>query len=666
MNTLRYCTVAVASALIALPALANHAAQELDEVIVSAPGDMTLKSTPHSVTVITRTDIEKASSSSLADLLSRQANMNLQSYFGTDKKTAIDMRGMGDTAGSNVLIMVDGVRRNEMDLSGADLSTMPLSQIERIEIVRGGGAVVYGNGAVAGVINIITKRGKSGEQSLTLEATRGSYGLKDNRLHATGSAGAFIGSINLSNMDTDGFRNNGGLRSDNASAELRFLPTGALDFLEVFARVATHYDEYGLPGPVSAADFNAGKRERRSTIFPNDKGVTNEKNYVLGFNADFAQAGQLKFQSSLRERINDYVIGYTPLLTYKEQESSIQSYSSNFLLQYDNDFRLFGMQEKITIGVDKLQGDYKRFEEGRYFPGLYRKAGEVYSSGSFGHLRVQPLDNLTLTGGYRQNQFSTHMNNEQYDCPAGCDYFVQSTQGGRWRNYGAEFGATWQPSDNWTLFASRTKHFRNPNVDELALAANDLRPQKGKTSEIGARYSPNKDLYISTTLFRMRNENEIYYDASAGLGVNRNYDIATMRKGLETEVRWKPFERLSLYGNVGYVFPRFEGTQADIPLVPRKTMSARIEWEALPDFVWSISGRYAGGSYDGNDFNNTLYNKLDSYTLVDTAVRYQFKKLELTAGINNLFNEVYTTRVYSQTFYPMPDRNGFVRLRLKF
>lgn len=677
MNYSKLVFIALLHCFVALSAQAKTATIELDEVIVSAPsGDGTLKTTPHSVTVITSEDIEKAGSSSVVDLLSRQANINLQSFFGSDKNATIDMRGMGDTAGSNVLIMVDGVRRNEMDLSGADLTTIPLSQIERIEIVRGGGSVLYGNGAVGGVINIITKRGKSGVQSLSVEATRGSYGLQDSRLNATGAAGPFIASVNASKMDTDGFRLNGGLRSDNASAEIRFLPTGKLDFLDVYASIMTHYDAYGLPGPVSAQDFAGTRSQRRSTNSPNDNGTTDEKNFVYGVNLDFDSLGELKLQSSLRHRVNDYVIGYNPLLTIEDQASQIDSFSRNYRLQYDNAFNFFDVKEKLTVGMDKLDGDYTRWENGRNINGSsLRKNGNVYSTGNFSNLTIQPIANLTLTGGYRENRFNTLMTDELYGCinspvppfpVISCNYNMQNSHGGQWRNYGAEWGITWQPSESWTIFTSSTKHFRNPNIDELALASNDLRPQKGQTVELGIRYSPNQDVLISGTLFKMKNKDEIYFDSRSGLGINRNYEIPTIRKGAEAEVRWKPFAPLSLQANVGYVLPRFEGTNADIPLVPRKTMSVRAEWEVLPNLMWSVTGRYAGSSFDGNDFYNTLYPKVAAYTLYDTALRYQFNKIEMIAGINNIFNEVYTTRAYSETYYPMPDRNGFVRLKLKF
>lgn len=130
----------------------------LPTVVVTANSlDDRVFTVPHSLTIITARDIENAGTSHLGELLSREAGLHLKSFSGGDKNASVDIRGMGDTAVSNVLVMVDGVRLNESDLSGADLSSVDLSAIERIEILRGGGAVRYGDGAVGGVINIITR-----------------------------------------------------------------------------------------------------------------------------------------------------------------------------------------------------------------------------------------------------------------------------------------------------------------------------------------------------------------------------------------------------------------------------------------------------------------------------------------------------------------------------
>lgn len=115
-----------------------------------------------STTIITSEEIARAPSQSLPDLLSAQPGIQVQHTIGgtNGARDMVDMRGFGANAASNVLVLVNGRRFNDFDLQGFDFSAIPLNGIERIEITRGNsGAVLYGDGAVGGVINIITKTG---------------------------------------------------------------------------------------------------------------------------------------------------------------------------------------------------------------------------------------------------------------------------------------------------------------------------------------------------------------------------------------------------------------------------------------------------------------------------------------------------------------------------
>ena len=133
---------------------------EMEEVVVTATGlAEEVRKVARNVTIVTAEDIAQSPSNYVPDLLSREANVNLQSFYGTDKRAVVDIRGMGQTTTSNVLVMVDGFRMNSPDLAGPDFSSVPIDEIERIEIIRGAGSVIYGSGAVGGVVNIITKRG---------------------------------------------------------------------------------------------------------------------------------------------------------------------------------------------------------------------------------------------------------------------------------------------------------------------------------------------------------------------------------------------------------------------------------------------------------------------------------------------------------------------------
>ena len=111
---------------------------ELEELVVTGTRfGAEVRRLPRHVTVITREDIEQAPGNNLGDLLAREGDVTLRSSFGHDKVSAVDIRGMGEASVSNVLVLVDGVRLNPPDLAGPDLSSIPIDQVERIEILRG-------------------------------------------------------------------------------------------------------------------------------------------------------------------------------------------------------------------------------------------------------------------------------------------------------------------------------------------------------------------------------------------------------------------------------------------------------------------------------------------------------------------------------------------------
>ena len=111
------------------------------------------------VTVITQKQIEASHAQNVPDIL-RQALGTFIYDQNTVKTSTLDIRGFGDTAPRNVLVLVNERRINSVDISGPDLMQIPVEAIERIEVIRGAGSVLYGDNAVGGVVNIITKEGK--------------------------------------------------------------------------------------------------------------------------------------------------------------------------------------------------------------------------------------------------------------------------------------------------------------------------------------------------------------------------------------------------------------------------------------------------------------------------------------------------------------------------
>jgi iron complex outermembrane receptor protein len=144
--------------LCAITPFAHAATDSLNEVVVTATRFKDKSADkPVNMTVITREDIQHSSARTLPELLSIQAGISTRDIFGNNAASAsVDIRGFGAAAGQNTLILLDGRSITDPDLSGVQWSAIPFASIERIEIMRGSGAVLYGDGASSGVINIIT------------------------------------------------------------------------------------------------------------------------------------------------------------------------------------------------------------------------------------------------------------------------------------------------------------------------------------------------------------------------------------------------------------------------------------------------------------------------------------------------------------------------------
>ncbi len=135
----------------------------MEEVVVTATRqEEKIAFVPANVNVITENDIKNSTAHNIPDLLRTQVGIHVNDVTGNKRSFTVDLRGFGETAALNTLVLVDGRRINQADLSGTDWTLIPIDRIKRIETIRGGrGSVLYGDNAAGGVINIITKEGEA-------------------------------------------------------------------------------------------------------------------------------------------------------------------------------------------------------------------------------------------------------------------------------------------------------------------------------------------------------------------------------------------------------------------------------------------------------------------------------------------------------------------------
>ncbi|HWP76206.1 MAG TPA: TonB-dependent receptor plug domain-containing protein, partial [Methylomirabilota bacterium] len=190
-----------------LPAHAQEA-ERLEPVVVTATrAEQPIGEAPASVTVLSREDIRQGAGQSLDDILRQVPGFSLfrrsSSLVSHPTTQGVSLRGIGPSGASRALVLLDGVPVNDPFGGWVYWDRIPLQSVEQVEVVRGGGASLWGNYALGGVINIITRRPT--ERAAYFE---GSYGTNDTHnvdLLLTDALGPFRVSLEGSHFATDGY-----------------------------------------------------------------------------------------------------------------------------------------------------------------------------------------------------------------------------------------------------------------------------------------------------------------------------------------------------------------------------------------------------------------------------------------------------------------------------
>ena len=169
---------AIAAALMvsAVSAVAAESVETNTEIVVTASRNNRQSSQiPANVTVMTAADIEKAGYGNIVEVLRDTGGMSLRSTSGNESQSEMQMRGFGENSEGRVLVLLDGRKLNRPDMAGINWLQVPLGNVDRVEVLRGSDSVSFGDHAVGGVVNIVTKKGTRAQEA-SAHVLFGSYG----------------------------------------------------------------------------------------------------------------------------------------------------------------------------------------------------------------------------------------------------------------------------------------------------------------------------------------------------------------------------------------------------------------------------------------------------------------------------------------------------------
>jgi iron complex outermembrane receptor protein len=626
---------------------------------------------PVGVTVITREQIANSAVATLPELLSRYAGINTRNNSGSPD-VSIDLRGFGMSGDQNTLVLLDGQRLNDIELTTVSWSAIPLDAIERVEILRGGGAVLYGAGATGGTVNIITRSPIAGDKSAAVSTSYGSYST--NELRGTVNvAGTNTGlSLTANQYNSDNYRVNNRLEQGNLLGDLRW--TG--DRAGLVFKFGLDNQSLRLPGVRTAAQLGT---DPRGSATPNDYSARDGAQATLSGRYAFDSAEfavDLSYRDTKRIGFFDDYTG-AGFSTFTDTHAKVWTLTPRLKKPY----RFLGRDNVLVFGMDADIWDYRGLRAARFEQlgapqvdlAATQKDRAYYAQN---HTALGADTKLTLGARVQQVEITA---NDRVN-PAS---YASASRARSPRAWEAALRHNFSPA--LALYGKLGASFRVASVDEIYSQfggpvfdsiITPLEPQTSRDHEIGLEYKSSSGR-IRASLYRMDLRNEIHFNAVTFSNMNLS---PTRREGVELEGDRKLSERFDLFASYTHaraVFREgiYNGFDANflpisvdlsgknVPLVPRNSAKLGLTWRLADKTRLSGALAYVGRQYFDNDQSNTFPGQMASFVTADAKLSRVAGPWTFTLAGNNLTDKKYYTYAIrngagtSFNAYPMAGRD---------
>lgn len=672
---MKFTALPVATA-IALASTAHAATTELAPVVVTA-SRLSAEAVGTLVYVIDREQIAESSARNISELLASVPGIHVRSLTGNaGTEGTIDLRGFGSAASANTLVLVDGRRLNDVDLSSTDIGGVSLSSIERIEVQPGGGSVLYGDGASGGTINIITRQARENGGAVSLTAA--SFDTKG--ATASGQFVAEAASLSLfgQHMETEGYRDNSDVRKDTMGANLRF-------------KVAPQQEGYLLANGSRLDSRLAGARlvdanlgidelhgDPQGTRTPNDWADEERHQLVAGWKAELSDNLELIIDGSQRFKEQwsyfDYGFGFSDFIN-----TELSSISATPRLQFD--YHTGAIAHDLRVGYDWYRTDYTSLRGQTEGSTPIHNIGIDAETSSPYLFQTSRWQQTTISVGARKSRVK-QSGRDIYDATApGGAFDSEATPGSQsFSEEMYEGGISQQLTPELTANIGTSRSVRLGTVDETyeynALFQREfspLQPQVGHNVEGSLTYAKGKSR-ISGTVYHQKLRNEIQFNP--GTYTNDNID-PTLRRGATIGATTAVTDNVTINGSLTVQRSLFRsGPQEgnDVTVVPRRLGYVNVHWQATPIWSVALSDTYTGNQFFDNDQSNSFGQKIPAFHRVDTRLGYKWKQLNAAFTVSNLTNaddsysygvrSIYTPGRYFA--YPLPGREYRFEMGVSF
>jgi iron complex outermembrane receptor protein len=578
---------------------------------------------PANVTVLSTNELTATPAFTLPEALRQEVGLTSFDTSGFGQFANLCLRGYGDKGGT--LFLVDGVRVNDAGMNNFLWNTVPLGAIERIEVIRGGGSTTYGEGAIGGVVNIVTRRPTDKLISVEATAAGGNLGYYSGHITVSGKTNFFDYVISGGRQEWSGWRESSSFRGWTASVK-----PGITTPIGRFSLGYYFHDETSLnPGPLTAAQNAADPRQAGSPIFPYTNVIHRATlDYEKCFANGWAVLG--KFYGQVNDSDNS---GWA--FVHIEQPN----YGTTW--QVSQHREVFNRPNILTLGIEAIQQDFSSDLSSVF--GNSHLGADNWTASAFVQEAITILPKLTLTSGVRFDY-------RHWDIDVMADSGTDIHTERRASVWSPKLGATYEFAEKTTGWLALSRAYRLPSGNDIGTPSTvpgalyfsnpDIKPVIANTAELGARVDRWQLLSGNLAGYYSQVTDDIVLNPFTYS--NENFD--SRRWGTELTLRSQPAAWVDFYYTTAYTDARFDNGPfkgSRLPFVPEWQLTGGVNVRPVRGLQLTLEAVHVRDQVVEND----VYNRFpqNDYVVGNAKVRYTWRNVTVFAAVNNLFDTRYET-----------------------
>ena len=626
---------------------------DLERIVVTpSRSEKDLSDVASSVSIVTEEAIKNSNAKTVPDALKNLEGIYAYDATGVGAGGTINMRGFYGGMSSQHLVLIDGVPQNKGKDKLVNWDMIPIDNVERIEVMRGPASSLYGDNAMSGVINIITKK-PSGVPHAGASLSYGTYATQNYASYLSGTFDRFGYYLGVSSRLTNGFREHGDYENIQVYGKADYSINDAHDLKLNFDYTAK--TQGAFPWALSAAQIAQNRRQARP-------GTENDSTGADKFSMDLTHRWNLGASSGLETtfyyRFDGMESFYTSGASQNTTREQIEAENTFGLpIRLKTASKIMGMDHSFIAGIDLERNDFDYEENSAPFQ---QRRGAPLAGYDVTRNRIGPylqdevniFEILKAVFGVRYDWVKFNFDDRQVESNSKDRLMSKVT---------SSCGIVLAYQKDSELYGSFGQAFRTPTIGQMftygASANTNLLPEEATNYEIGVRHHFNERLKASMSVYWMKINNEIWYDNASRQ--YQNYG-RTFHDGVEMSADLKVADSVTAFGN--YTYTRAVD-DSDGPFKNKFLTNVPINKGTVGVSVYTDFGlkAYLASTWVGTAYIDSANGDvLGHYNTLDAKISYKYKWFEVFFAVYNILDKEYNSSGYKSGrinyFTPEPGR----------